>query len=175
MEDNGARCYVGYLAKAVTVKIFKANGCALADKSCEMMLKAQKENKKLKLREIHVKNNDIGDAGMKQLGQFCSGMKSLEYIDISTNKCTKNGLNDFVKELVKCKQTLRYVNISNNKGGDLAVASIIDLVDKCSVLKELHLSGIGISKDNAKKLADGLVKCWQKSWNLNSSLRKIVW
>lgn len=54
LEDNGARAFVGYLAKAKgNFRVLKAKGCSLADKSCEMMLKSQKENKNLKIREIH--------------------------------------------------------------------------------------------------------------------------
>ena len=42
-----------------------------------MMLKSQKKNKNLKILEVHFSKNDIGDSGMKQLGQFCAGMKSI--------------------------------------------------------------------------------------------------
>ena len=70
---------------------------------------------------------------------------------------------------------LSSLNISYNKGGDLAVQSLVNLVDKCTHLRELDISFTGISKQNAVKLADGFAKSWEKNWNLNSSLRKIVW
>jgi Ran GTPase-activating protein (RanGAP) involved in mRNA processing and transport len=84
---------------------------------------------------------------------------------------SKSGLIYLLEALVYCKDTIREVNISDNKSINRAIPQLVDFIKKCTKLEQLNISDLKMKKKNCKLVADAIVE----SQNNSSSLKQLTW
>ena len=181
LDFDGARAFDKFLAKTKFLETLILNNCSLGPKSGEMMAKAQKENKKLKIKNFIAKNNDFETDGFKHLENFFKGMGSIECIDVS--HCIKKGTDEdlgmkyLLSGLIGCSKNLREVNISHNNGINHpdAIDEFKTFIVKCWRVEKLNISNLGMKKRHCKAFMETFLSQCGTEWNLFNSLRELEW
>ena len=79
-----------------------------------MIAESIDKNQNMKLEEFRASRDRLENEGIQAMGRIFSKHKSLKVLEIYQNG-SKEGFLELVKSLIDCKNTLEYVDISDNK------------------------------------------------------------
>ena len=113
----------------------------------------------VKLRELYLNNNSIGDIGAKSLGLSLRNCVELEVLHLQDNYVIgDDGAKGLAEGLSTCVK-LRELHLNNNRISDIGAKSIGLSLKNCVELNQLHLEDNHIGDDGVKGLAEGLNTC----------------
>lgn len=112
------------------------------------------------LKELVLRNCDIGDDGLKILASVLRDNNSIQHIDFSENLLSDNAMSQFlISAGLKNNASLKYLDLSKNMLGDESMSIFSHILSsKRLPLKHLILNKNHITDNGAKKLFDGLKK-----------------
>jgi histidinol phosphatase-like enzyme len=79
--------------------------------------------------------------------------------------------------ILALKHSLRKLVIGSNKGlsNGKTMQLLQQIISESSSLKHLNMSNMHLDAKECKQFSDYLIQQFGKQWNLNSSIREIVW
>lgn len=106
------------------------------------------------LEVLNLPNNYFGDHTLDALIQsVLPKLARLQYIDLSANKLSDQGLQQFFNAFVKKSKTLKGFKINYNKIKDtLTAQSIQEALNECHSLEEMSFKKCGITLDLFKTM-----------------------
>lgn len=71
-------------------------------------------------------------------------------------------------------KTIKNLNISNNKGGNLCVKELTAVLTT-SLVEIANISRLELSEKSVDSITEALIKRFQQDFNLNQNLKQIIW
>ena len=106
-------------------------------------------------------------------------MKDLEHLDVSEliKEEDSESLKILLKSLCQRKKTLLSLDLSGNLGvnDDDNLKELQNLIKVCTPLQMLNISTMEMSSANCKSMCEFFISHFKKDWNLNSTLRVLIW
>ena len=73
--------------------------------------------------------------------------------------------------LVDCKQTLKHVNVQDNKRVNASIPEFVNFIKTCTTLDYLNISDLPMTRSNCKLIAQALIE----SFKSGSQLKHLEW
>lgn len=155
ISDDGVMTLVGGLTdQNCKVKLLNLQGCGLTSQGCRYL--ATTLGGSLKLQELDLSGNDIGDDGMKHLAK---GLRSpecwLEVLKVSQCNFEKKGCRHLAIALKKNPGHLKVLDLSINMIGDEGASDFLERVDIWTLTK-LKMYHCGITYSSCKGISEAL-------------------
>ena len=155
--DQGAQAIANALKKNTSLKRLDLYNINIGVKGAKAIAEALEENKVLE--ELDLRFNNIGNKGAVAIGNALLKNKSLKTLKLSVNNFTDESFIVFLKAL-QINTSLQELDLSSNAPKNNENNNVNSELKKALItnktLKRLNLSGIGITPDYAKAIADGL-------------------
>ena len=95
---------------------------------------------------------------------------------------SKEGLNDLIRSLILCKNTLTYVDISDNKSINEAIPELEVMIKECKNMSYLNISDLNMQKKHCRTIGNAIIEsCSYGSmldtliWNFDMSFLCLLW
>ena len=174
LGPDGLKCLEAFMQVTKSFEVLRVTNCALGDKSAQIILGAHQKNPEFRLKKLEAGSNKFGEEGMKALNQACRQMGSLTHIHLQGSlENDDNALLYLLSSLHECS-LLRYLDISNNNGANLATPAIIDFFTHTGSLCHLNISNLCLTADNQSAIINGLTTKLSTSFNLTSNLQMLI-
>uniref|UniRef100_A0A7S3MZB4 Uncharacterized protein n=1 Tax=Strombidium inclinatum TaxID=197538 RepID=A0A7S3MZB4_9SPIT len=122
-----------------------------------MIAEALEKNDDVKLEEFYASRDRLEDPGMEAMAKVFSKQKCLRKIEVYQNG-SKKGLRALLLSLAECKDTLKSVNIQDNKSINKAVDELITFIGACKELEYLNISDNKMRKKYCKKVIPAIMQ-----------------
>lgn len=135
-----------------------------------MIAEALAKNSKVRITEFYASRDRLEQDGLEALAKVFSAQKSLVKIEVFQNG-SKEGLKHLLLSLVDCKDTLKSINIEDNKSINKAVDELARAIKECSNLEVLNISDLTMTKTNCRVIQKAIIDALKSG----SNLKEIIW
>jgi Ran GTPase-activating protein (RanGAP) involved in mRNA processing and transport len=124
------------------------------------------------LSKLTLADDEIGDAGVNELINYCRNYCSIEYLDISGNNLGKtpaaHELAENLNVYFQNNRTLETLKMNWNSFRGVVADKIVDGLNYCYGLRELHINNnlLGVSYDDKQPPINRLSELLQNSKNI---------
>jgi Ran GTPase-activating protein (RanGAP) involved in mRNA processing and transport len=154
---DGVKSFQDFLSICPTLKVFNVTNCGLGPKGGEMIAEAMAKNTSMKLTEFYASRDRLEQEGLEALSKVFSKQKSLEIIEVYQNG-SKEGLKYLLSAFVDCKDTLKSVNIQDNKSINKAIPELATFIKECKNLEYLNISDLKMTKSNCQLIQSAIIE-----------------
>lgn len=98
-------------------------------------------NADVKIKELNLNSNKIGDQGCKSISTFLSNCVYLEYLKLSSNNIQDKGF-DFIGKALASNSSLKEIIISNNDVSFQGLSDFFERIKNNSSLRILNISAV---------------------------------
>jgi len=158
------------LETSKSLKSLSVINCGLGPLGGEMIGNALLNNTNIKLKEFYGSRGRLENEGLEALGKAFTKQKSLEKVEVFQSG-SKDGLKPFFLSLVDCKDTVKYVNVSDNKSINRAIDELCLVFEKCTYLEYINISDNNMRKKHFKQVCDSIITGMKHG----SRLHTLVW
>jgi len=146
---DGVKAYVNFLEKCPTLEVLNVTNCGLGPEGSKMIAKAILKNNNMKLRGFSASRDRLENPGIEALSEVFAVHKTLQKIEVYQNGI-RMGLSHLFKALLECKDTIEYVDVSDNLI-KRSTDEMVEFIKTCKNIKHLCMSDSLIKKDNKLK------------------------
>lgn len=156
---DGVNAYEHFLERCPTLEVLNVTNCGLGPKGGEMIAQAILKNPSMRLREFSASRDRLENEGIKALSEVFREHKTLKKIEVYQNGI-RMGLSHLFDALPACKDTLEYVDVSDNLI-KRSTTEMLEFIKTCKKVKYFNLSDSLIKKKQQAEVVEAIVESLQ--------------
>lgn len=166
---DGVRSFVSFLETCPTLEALNVTNCGLGPEGGKMIAAAIMKNKHMHLKEFYASRDRLENPGIEALSAVFVKHHTLQKIEVYQNGI-RLGLTHLFKALLSCKDTIRYVDVSDNVI-KRSTAELVAFIRTCTGIRYLNLSDCLIKKNQQAEVIEAVVSGVRQG----SQLQEFVW